>query len=340
MTTEVNQANKRLVWDHWMALEGLPASSLAEAMAEAVDPDFRFHGPDPINDLLGAEAFLTGYWRPLRHSFSGLKRRSHMFFGGASSSRADGLDDGQLWVGGTGLFDGVFERDWLGIPANAQPVHLRWGECSRLVDGRIVETYVLLDLVDLLQQCGIQVLPPGRGTDGVWPPPRDDDAVLLDAVEPTESARTLDLIRRFIFDSLNVYDQQHLESMGVADYFHPRIEWYGPGGIGHCSGLKAFEDLHQKPWLHAFPDRAVQDLDCLFAEGNYTCGSGWAGVHATHKGPYLDCPATGKRIVVNGLDYWRRQDDQFIENWVFVDMIHLFRQFGIDLLARAHDRGR
>jgi len=58
-------------------------------------------------------------------------------------------------------------------------------------------------------------------------------------------------------------------------------------------------------------------------------------VHATHKGQYLDCPATGKRIVVNGLDYWRRRGDQFIENWVFVDMIHLFRQFGVDLLARV-----
>lgn len=262
-----------------------------------------------------------------------------MFFGGASSGRADGLDDGHFWVGGTGLFDGVFERDWLGIPANGQPVHIRWGECSRVADGRIVETYVLLDLVDLLQQVGIQVLPPGRGVDGVWPPPRNDDAILLAAQDESESQATLQLIRRFIFDSLNVYDQENLESMGVADYFHPRVEWYGPGGIGHCSGLKAFEDLHQKHWLHAFPDRAVQDLDNLFAEGDYTCGTGWAGVHATHKGRYLDCPATGKRLVVNGLDYWRRQGGQFIENWVFVDMVHLFRQFGVDLLERARALG-
>jgi len=335
MTIELNQANKRLVWDHWRALERVPESGLAEVMRNVVDASFRFHGPDPVNDLQGADGFLAGYWLPLRQSFTGLKRRSHMFFGGASNGRADGRDDGRLWVGGTGLFDGVFERDWLGIPANGQPVHIRWGECSRVVDGRIAETYVLLDLVDLLQQVGIQVLPPGRGADGVWPPPRNDVAILLDAQDENESRATLDLIRRFIFDSLNVYDQEDLESMGVADYFHPRVEWYGPGGIGHCSGLKAFEDLHQKHWLRAFPDRAVQDLDNLFAEGDYTCGLGWAGVHATHKGQYLDCPATGKRIVVNGLDYWRRRGDQFIENWVFVDMIHLFRQFGVDLLARV-----
>jgi predicted ester cyclase len=254
---------------------------------------------------------------------------------GRSSGRADGLGDGRMWVGGTGLFEGRFERDWLGLPATGQPVHLRWGECNRVEDGRIVETYVLLDLVDLYQQCGIQVLPPGRGADGVWAPPRADNGVLLEAGDTEESARTLDLIRRFIFDSLNVYDQKSLESMGIADYFHPRVEWYGPGGIGHCSGLAAFQDLHQKHWLHAFPDRTVQTLDNLFAEGNYTCGTGWAGVHATHRGEYLDCPATGRQIVVNGLDFWRRQGDQFIENWVFVDMVHLFRQLGVDLIGRA-----
>jgi predicted ester cyclase len=258
-----------------------------------------------------------------------------MFFSGVSNGRADGLEDGRMWVGGTGLLYGLFEQDWLGIPANGEPVHIRWGECSRVDGGKITETYVLLDLVDFLQQCGIQVLPPGRGVDGVWPPPRGDNAILLEPQDEAESGKTLQLIRRFIFESLNVYDQENLESMGVADYFTTDVEWYGPGGIGHCSGLKAFENLHQKHWLHAFPDRAVQDLGALFAEGDYTCGLGWAGVVATHKGPYLNCAATGRRVVVNGLDFWRRRGSRFVENWVFVDMVHLFRQFGVDLLAAA-----
>lgn len=333
--SKCNQANKLQVWRHWQALESVPLDALGSELQNAVTETFRFYGPDPVNELIGANAYLEGYWLPLRRSFAGLRRRSHLFFGGTSSGRVDGTNDGRMWVGGTGLFDGVFEHDWLGIPANGQPVHLRWGECSRIEDGRIAETYVLLDLVDLLQQVGIQVLPPGRGTDGVWPPPRGGSAILLDASEADESARTLDMIRRFIFDGLNVYDQENLESMGVADYFHSRVQWYGPGGIGHCYGLKAFEDLHQRHWLHAFPDRAVQDLDCLFAEGEFSCGSGWAGVHASHLGEYLEHAATGRRIVVNGLDFWRRQGDEFTENWVFVDMIHLFRQFGVDLLARV-----
>ena len=32
------------------------------------------------------------------------------------------------------------------------------------------------------------------------------------------------------------------------------------------------------------------------------------------------------------MDFWRRENDPLVENWIFVDMIQLFRQFGVDLL--------
>ncbi len=189
------------------------------------------------------------------------------------------------------------------------------------------------------QAAGWRLLPPARGRDGIYPPPRNDDAIYLEPQSLGESDHTLDLIRRFIFDALNVYDEENLESMGIADYFHPNVHWYGPGGIGACFGLKEFEDLHQSHWLHAFPDRTVQPLDGLFAEGDYTSAAGWHGVRATHLGNYLGCPPTGGCLGVNGLDFWRRSGDQFIENWVFVDMVHLFRQFGVDLFARMSPYG-
>ena len=78
----------------------------------------------------------------------------------------------------------------------------------------------------------------------------------------------------------------------------------------------------------------MQDLTSLFAEGAYSGGPGWAGVKATHRGEYKGVPATGNAIEVNGLDWWKRDGEQLIENWVFVDMVHLFRQFGVDLFGR------
>jgi hypothetical protein len=78
-----------------------------------------------------------------------------------------------------------------------------------------------------------------------------------------DSCDGIRLLRTFIFDGLNGFDQSELESMGVADYFHPDVHWYGPGGIGACLSFEEFEHNHQRHWLKAFPDRSVQDLDAL-----------------------------------------------------------------------------
>ncbi|MCP4397055.1 MAG: ester cyclase [bacterium] len=343
MNIELNQKNKRVVWDFWQALENGNANRVEEAARLYMAKNIAWNGPDPINQLRGVEAFVSNFCLPLRQSFPDLKRQSHLFFGGESNGQIDGLFDGQMWVCGTGYFEGTFEQDWLMIPATGGEVKIRWGEFCRMEQGSIVETHFLLDLVDLMQQAGFHVLPPSRGADGLYPPPRLNDGILFPPQDERESQQSLALIRHFIFNGLNNYDQSGLESMGVAQFFHPNVQWYGPGGIGACLSLEEFEALHQQPWLHAYPDRQVQDLDSLFAEGCYSGASGWAGVKATHTGRYLDCPATGNQIDFNGLDFWRREGELFVENWVFVDMIHLFRQCGIDLferLAKQIERSR
>ncbi|MCP4935626.1 MAG: ester cyclase [bacterium] len=338
--SELNQNNKHLVWDFWQALEGAEPANFAAVAATVMVEDVAIHGPDPINELAGIAGFVAGYWQPLLQSFPDLRRQTHLFMGGRSNGRIDGdiTQDGNMWVSGTGYFSGTFAQDYLTIPATGKEVNIRWGEFCRLEQGKIVEIYFLLDVIDLMQQVGFQVLPPSRGRDGLYPPPSANDGLLLDAQDEQESAYSLDHIRSFIFDGLNKYDQSELESMGMADFFHADVQWYGPGGIGACLSLKKFEDFHQKPWLLAYPDRQVQDLDALIAEGNYSGAPGWAGVKATHTGPYLDAPATNKPVVFNGLDWWKRKSEMYVENWVFVDMIHLFRQFGIDLFDRLRQQ--
>lgn len=334
MSTELNQQNKQLVWDFWQSLESSDSQQIGALANRYLDSGHTFHGPDPINDLHGSDTWAADFWQPLLHSFENLKRQTHIFVGGKSSGRIDGGNDGRMWVAGTGYFHATFANDYLAIPANNEVVNIRWGEFCRVAQDKIVETYVLLDFVDLMQQAGYQVLPPSRGVDGMYPPPRARDGILLEAQDEQTSARTLGHIRRFIFEALNSYDQSKLASMGIADYFHPDIHWYGPGGIGACLSLQEFEDHHQRHWLRAYPDRQVQDLDALIAEGAYSGGPGWAGVKATHMGDYLDAKATKSAVEFNGLDFWKLENDKYIENWVFVDMVHLFRQFGIDLFER------
>jgi len=332
--SELNQQNKQLVWDFWQSLEAAEYRQTMAVAHQYLDPEHTWHGPDPINDLCGVGAFDSDFWRPLLHSFPDLKRQTHIFIGGKSNGRIDGSNDGRMWVAGTGCFNARFANDYLTISATNAAVSIRWGEFCRIEQGKIVETYLLLDLIDLMQQAGFQVLPASRGIDGLYPPPKSKDGILLEAQDEQESSHTLDHIRRFIFDALNSYDQTALKSMGIADFFHPDVSWYGPGGIGACLSLQEFEDNHQKHWLHAYPDRRVQDLDALIGEGSYSGGPGWAGVLATHTGDYLDAKATNKPVAFNGLDFWKLENDKYVENWVFVDMVHLFRQFGIDLFER------
>ncbi len=334
MSSEENQRNKQLVRAFWQALDSAGGQDAAAVARDHVSDDAVWHGPDPINAFSGPDAFASEYWQPLLHAFPDLGRQTHILIGGKSNGRADGRGDGRMWVSGTGLFNGRFENDYLTIPATGKTVSIRWGEFCRVADGKIVETFFLLDFVDLMQQAGFEVLPPSRGIDGLYPPPRAGDGILLEAQDERRSAHTLEHIRRFIFDALNSYDQSELKSMGIADYFHPDVHWYGPGGIGACLSRKEFEDNHQRHWLRAYPDRLVQDLDALIAEGPYSAAPGWAGVKATHTGDYLDAHATNKPVEFNGLDFWKLENDRYVENWVFVDMIHLFRQFGIDLFER------
>ena len=336
MTDSVNQANKAQVWEFWRALGECPPGDVDALCHRVMSTDAAWRGFEPLGDLEGPSAFAADFWLPLLHSFPDLTRKTWLFFGGRSSGRIDGANDGRMWVTGTGVLSGHFARDYLSIPANGAEVNIRWGEFCELRDGRITTTFCLLDLVDLMQQAGYDVLPPSRGRDGAYPPPAAGDGIMLESQDAADSEYSLEHIRRFIFEGLNKFDETDLGSMGMADFFHEDVRWYGPGGIGACLSFEQFESLHQRPWLHAFPDRSVQDLDALIAEGAYSGGPGWNGVIATHKGDYLGHPATGNRVGINGLDWWKRDGEVYIENWVFVDMIRLFRQVGVDLFDRLN----
>jgi predicted ester cyclase len=55
----------------------------------------------------------------------------------------------------------------------------------------------------------------------------------------------------------------------------------------------------------------------------------------THRGDYLGTPATGRAMTCRVMDFWRVQDGTIRENWVLLDLIDLFAQMGVDLLAKA-----
>jgi SnoaL-like polyketide cyclase len=205
MTTDELQAAKQTVLKWWEALEGADRSMAANHTGAALSADVKTFGPDPINMLEGPEAYLKGFWFPLRDAVRDLKRVTHLFISGVSNGRVDGnaTADGRLWVSGTGVFRGTFENDYLGLPATGKPVDIRYGEFCEVRDSQIVSVYYLIDLIDLFEQAGIHVLPRCQGTPGLYPPPAAQDGLLIGSSRGDESAYSLQHIRRFIFDGLN-----------------------------------------------------------------------------------------------------------------------------------------
>ena len=326
-----SQINKQKVLAFWKALDYEEPQHVSELCARYFSSDCIWTGLAPVSRQIGPEALSGSFWAPLRLATPKLRRQTHIIMGGASSGYADGAEDGRIWVAGTGYLFGKAISRFPQIPVTEKKLRLRWGEFYRLEEGKIVEAHVLIDFLDWFEQIGIRVLPAPLGIAHVYPAPTSYDGLLIGLQDPLETKKTLSFGRDFIYGAINRFDTTYLSSMGMVDFFHPNVKCYGPGGIGACLSLEEFQDRHQKPWLVAFPDRKVQDLDSLFAEGALLAASGVLGVKAFHTGPFRDTPASGKPIGFCGLDFWLRQGDKFTENWVFVDMVDVYSQMGHDL---------
>lgn len=316
--------NKYVVWQNWHSLQ--QGYDLHEVLNTAMHPDVSWHGFAPINTLAGVDALIAGFWRPFTESFSDLKRETHIFFGGSHK--------GDDWVTGYGYFRATFNRDWLGVPANGKPIHIRFGEFNRLHEGKISEVYMLIDVYDIMRQVGYGFLPAAKGTEGIAPPPSTRDGQIHTNTDAEITQKSFEVVHKMLHRGLNKYDGQDKHSMNQAQYWSPEMRWYGPSGIGMLEGLPAFEEHHQAPFLQAFPDRQITQQDTLITEGHYMAATGFPGITATHRGDYLGQKATDKPIQVNMMNWWRREDDLLVENWAMFDMVAFADQLGLDLFGR------
>jgi predicted ester cyclase len=301
-------------------------ASLPETLPRYLTRDCRWQAAHPVNGMAGPAEVVSRLWRPLRAAFPRLERSNDILMGGEY--------EGRTWVSATGYYRGRFEMDWLGIPATGKETTLRFGEFVRFHDGRLAEAYTLFDLVAFCRQCGIDLLPADRGSMDPVPPPDPRDGVMHRPQEPEQGRRSLQLVQDMI-DGLLEYDGSNLGSMGMERFWTDDMRWYGPGGIGTTHRLAGFQAQHQGPFLKAFPDRIAAPHAALVAEGHYVSVTGWPSVIGTHLGDYLLAPASGRKVGMRVMDFWRRHGDRLAENWVLIDMLDLFRQLDIDLLENA-----
>ncbi|MFT5193739.1 MAG: putative ester cyclase, partial [Candidatus Promineifilaceae bacterium] len=282
--------------------------------------------------------------RPMFHSFPDLKIKPYIFMGGTDGGESIiGSNHKEEWVSGCGYLTGTFAQDWLGIPATGKKTNINFGQFYHLREGKIVESYVMYDILSVMRQAGFQVLPPAPGAEGgKIPAPVNGDGILLTEQDPLEGRKSLQLVEAMA-KGLERYvrsrDGDDMSRMEQWRYWHQEMKWYGYSGIGACFNLEEFADFHQRPWLYGFGDRNLSHDGSgramgFIGEGLYSSGGIWDTVFSKHNGDYVGIPASGKLMTIRDFDWWKREDQLLTENWVPIDMIDLCRQMGVDLFDR------
>ncbi len=320
------QDSKALVLQFYEELEAASARDAGGVLNRFTSSDYQFRGVHPFNEIDGADAVADTVWKPLRNAFTAMQRRQDIFMAGTNS------EDGDQWVTSMGKFMGLFDNDWLGIPATGKITFLPYVEFSRISDGKICESAFFCDIISVMQQVGLTPLPIQTGAEIINPGPRTHDGLMFESQDAAESAKTLELVNRMCDDLVS--DGLESPSSNLRKTWHEDMAWYGPGGIGATFTIDRYQEQHQEPFGAGLDDIVFNGHLCNYAEGNYAGWFGWPNLTMTSSGGFMGLPASDRRLHMRVVDMYRRDGDKLAENWIFIDMLYWMLQQDVDVLAR------
>ncbi len=328
--------NKLLIHTGMSKLLEAPVNQITSSLAELYHDNASWRGSHPINELSGVEAIANQVWSPLREAMPDLERRDEILLGGTFEN--------QYYVGALGHLLGRFTRPWLDIAPTGGAMSLRYGEYHQIQDGKIIQSTVLFDLLDFIYQTGHWPLAPALGSMMAWPGPLGCDGILLEEQDSNQSAASLKLVLD-MHKSLQDYDdsfntgREGLLTMPQVKYWHPKMMWYGPAGIGAGRGLEGFIDVHQLSFRTAFPNRNAIGHYVRIGDGKYAATGGWPSVEGTHLGAnWLGLAPSGNKVLMRVMDFYACDGDLIRENWIPWDIPHTLLQLGLDVFARMREQ--
>ncbi|MDG4649675.1 ester cyclase [Roseibacterium sp. SDUM158017] len=323
------QAEKALVRAHHAALAAATPRTAAAALAEHTAPDWQWRGICPFDERRGADEVADVFWTPLLTAMTALQRREDIFFAGRNE--IDGFRG--TWVVSMGHLAGLFDASWLGIRPTRKLAMLRYAEFHRVEDGRIAETAQFADIPHLMTQAGQSPFGPATAQHMVQPGPRTHDGLLLGPQPRTEGEATLAAIDAMISDLGTWQSGLPLEDELRRTWAEDML-WWGPEGIGATYTIPRYAAQHSGPFRAAFTDRSRTGHVARLAEGHYGGFFGWPNFTARHAGGFMGLPAGDRPAEFRVVDIYRREGDRLAENWVFIDMLHVMRSQGVDVLGR------
>ena len=333
-TPNLAEINKAQLVPLRAAMYDFSEAGVRAALAAISSPDAIFHACHPFGDLQGANAFYDGLYAPLFAAVPDLERRDYIVAAGPTA-------EGANWVGCAGFYTGRFVAPWLDIPPTGHLMHMRFHEFYRFEDGQLVEVQCLWDLPEVMMQANVWPLSPSLGREWLVPGPATQDGLKTGAYDAKTSAASCDLVLQALTFMKKYPSQGGPEVMDMPQFWHPKLNWYGPAGIGSARGIQAFRDWHQIPFIAAMPDRGLYPTEIsahFFADGPYVAVTGWPNMAQTlsHSG-WLGIAPPITKITLCSLDFWRVEAGKIRENWVLVDLMDLYQQIGVDALSRMRE---
>ena len=301
-----------------------------QALAE-IAPDVTARLCHPFGDLSGAQALYDTAYAPLLAAMPDLERRDMIVMAGTTP-------EGQDWAGCMGNYMGTFRAPFLDIPPTGHLAHMRYHEFFRLEGGQITEMQAIWDIPELMMQANAWPMAPQLGAFLCTPAPMSGDGLTMEG----DGQAAMDHVIAMLTDLCKFPGNPDPEVMQLHRYWHPKMNWYGPAGIGTARGISGFRTWHQGPFLRGMPDRKLDAMGDLMShwvgEGDYVCETGWPNMRLTLSGDgWMGIAPSDTEILLRSLDFWRLEGGLIRENWVLVDILDAYRQLGVDVLGRMRE---
>jgi len=125
------------------------------------------------------------------------------------------------------------------------------------------------------------------------------------------------VVRKWIEQGWNKHNIDIIDETYAPDF----IQHGGGPDLNSAAELKSFV----ADYLKAFPSLSFT-IDDLVAEGDRVV---WRFVGtATHDGPLMGIPASGRKAAVPGIAIFRIANDQIAEAWLNLDVLSMLQQIG------------
>lgn len=331
---DAHSRHKQIVAPLRAAMYDFDLGALRAVLQDICAPEVVFRLAFPFETITGVDAYIDRVYAPLLAAWPDVERRDTIVMAGPAT-------EGVNWLGCGGSYIGRFVHPWLDIPPTGHLAHMRFHEFYRFEDDKIVEVQALWDLPEVMMQAGAWPMSPSLGREWHVPGPATCDGLVPGPYDADVGTATCKLIIEMLDHMTRHPAQGGPEVMEMARFWHPCMSWYGPAGIGTARGIEGFRNWHQIPFLNAMPDRGKHPDEVefhFFGDQNYAAVTGWPDmVQSITHGGWLGIAPAGKKIQMRSLDFWRVENGLIRENWVLVDLLHMYDQIGVDVFARLRE---